>query len=51
MEFADHPHRVVVEHNGQLPELMEFSIALYCADAPGNHLARALAGYIERAYG
>ena len=51
MEFTDHSHRVVVEHNGQLPELREFSIALYCADSPGNHLARALAGYIERAYG
>ncbi|MGB0846692.1 MAG: LysR family transcriptional regulator [Thiolinea sp.] len=51
MEFTDHPHRVVVEDNGQLPELTEFSIALYCADAQGNHLARELAEYITHAYG
>ncbi len=50
LEFSDHAHRIIVEHNGQLPTLVEFSIALYCVDAPGNHLAQALAGYIARAY-
>jgi DNA-binding transcriptional LysR family regulator len=40
-----------IDHRGQLPELPEFSIVLYCTDNPGNQLARTLAEYLLRAYG
>ena len=50
LEFTEHPRRMIIDHNGQLPKLPEFSIALYCTDAPGNYLAKVLADYISHAY-
>ena len=44
------PGRVAIDHRGQLPELPEFSIVLYCTDNPGNQLARTLVEYLQRAY-
>jgi len=50
LEFAKHLDRVAVDHGGQLPDLPEFSIVLYCSDRPDNHLALALVEYFLRAY-
>ena len=51
LQFSVHPTRVVVEHNGRLPELPEYAIVLYYTEATGdNHLAQALGNYIARAY-
>ncbi len=50
LEFAKHLDRVAVDHGGQLPDLPEFSIVLYCSDRPDNHLAQALVEYFMRAY-
>ena len=44
------PGRVAIDHRGQLPELPEFSIVMYCTDNPGNQLARTLVEYLQRAY-
>ena len=42
--------RLPIDHRGQLPELPEFSTVLYCADNPGNQLAKTLGEYLLRAY-
>jgi DNA-binding transcriptional LysR family regulator len=42
--------RLPIDHRGQLPELPEFSTVLYCADNPGNQLAKTLSEYLLRAY-
>jgi DNA-binding transcriptional LysR family regulator len=42
--------RLPIDHRGQLPGLPEFSTVLYCADSPGNQLAKTLAEYLLRAY-
>ena len=42
--------RVAIDHRGQLPELPEFSIVMYCIDSPGNELVRTLVEYLQRAY-
>jgi len=39
-----------ISHGGQLPDLPEFSIALYSDDALKNPITRSLTDYIERAY-
>ncbi len=50
LEFAKHLDRVAVDHGGQLPDLPEFSIVLYCSDRPDNHLALAFVEYFFRSY-
>mgnify|MGYP003677768698 FL=1 len=50
MESYKSSGRTPVEHGGQLPELPEFSIVLYCSDSPANQLAQALGEYLVRAY-
>jgi len=42
--------RVAIEHGGQLPELPQFSVVLYHAKGPGNHLADALVEYLLRTF-
>jgi len=42
--------RLPVDHRGQLPELPEFSIVLYCTDNPGNQVAKTLVEYLLHAY-
>ena len=42
--------RLPIDHRGQLPELPEFSIVLYCTDSPGNQVAKTLVEYLLRAY-
>jgi DNA-binding transcriptional LysR family regulator len=50
LECVKDSGRLPIEHRGQLPELPEFSIVLYCADNPGNQLAKTLVEYLLRAY-
>nr|CAA6824503.1 MAG: LysR family transcriptional regulator [uncultured Thiotrichaceae bacterium] len=51
LKHSIHPTRIVVEHNGQLPELPEYSVVLYCTETTGDdQLAQALASYITHAY-
>lgn len=50
LEYEKHSDRVAVDHGGQLPDLPDFSIVLYCADKTDNHLAQTLVDYILRAY-
>ena len=50
LECVEQSGRVAIEHGGQLPALPEFSIVLYEADSPGNHLAQTLVEYILRVY-
>jgi DNA-binding transcriptional LysR family regulator len=50
LEYEKHPDRVAIDHAGQLPDLPEFSVVLYCADKHDNHLAQTLAEYFLRAY-
>jgi len=50
LEYEKHPDRVAVDHGGQLPDLPEFSVVLYCADKHDNHLAQTLVEYFLRAY-
>lgn len=50
MECAKHSGRVPIDHGGQLPQLPEFCIVLYCADSPASQLARTLGEYLRRAY-
>ena len=51
LECVKDSGRLLIEHRGQLPELPEFSIVLYCTDSPGNQLAKTLVEYLLRAYG
>lgn len=50
LESQKNSSRVAVDHGGQLPNLPEFSVVLYCADKHGNHLAQTLVEYFLRAY-
>jgi DNA-binding transcriptional LysR family regulator len=50
LAFEKHLDRVAVDHGGQLPDLPEYSVVLYCAEKHGNHLAQTLVEYILRAY-
>jgi DNA-binding transcriptional LysR family regulator len=50
LEYEKHPNRVAIDHGGQLPDLPEFSVVLYCADKHDNHLAQTLVEYFLRAY-
>ena len=50
LESAIHSSRVAIDHGGQLPELPEHSIVVYCRDAPDNDIARTLVEYLRRAY-
>lgn len=50
LEFRKHSDRVAIDHGGQLPDLPEFSVVLYCSNRPDNHLALALVEYFMRAY-
>ena len=40
-----------IDHGGQLPELPNYSIALYCGDKQANPVVRTLADYLRRAHG
>jgi DNA-binding transcriptional LysR family regulator len=51
LECVKDSGRLLIDHRGQLPELPEFSIVLYCTDNPGNQLAKTLVEYLLRAYG
>jgi len=42
--------RVAIDHGGQLPELPKFSVVLYKAKGPGNHLGDALTEYLLRTF-
>ena len=50
LECVNNSGRIAIEHGGQLPELPEFSIVLYCAETPGSHLGKTLVEYLLRAY-
>ncbi|MFZ1388764.1 MAG: LysR family transcriptional regulator [Thiolinea sp.] len=39
-----------IVHNGQLPELPHFCVALYQQDLPNNNLAQNLVSYLEQAF-
>ncbi len=47
---ALHPSRVRIEHGGQLPELPQYSIALYSNAAADNPISSTLAEYLRRAF-
>ena len=50
LESAIHRSRVEIDHGGQLPELPEHSIVVYCDDTPDNDIAKTLVEYLRRAY-
>ena len=50
LESAIHSSRVAVDHGGQLPELPEHAIVVYCADAADSEITRILVDYLRRAY-
>ena len=50
LESAIHSSRVAIDHDGQLPDLPEHSIVVYCAESTDNDLARILLDYLRRAY-
>jgi len=50
MECVAESGRVAIDHAGHLPELPEFSIVLYSADAPGNQLTQTMVEYLLRAF-
>jgi len=51
LKSSIHANRVVIDHNGQLPELPEYTIALYREQGTSsNPMAQALGDYIIRAY-
>ncbi|MFT5659224.1 MAG: DNA-binding transcriptional LysR family regulator [Gammaproteobacteria bacterium] len=50
LKFARHSGRVAIEHGGQLPDLPEFSIVLYCSNQPSNQLTQTFVEYLLRAY-
>ncbi len=50
LEYVEATGRVAIDHGGQLPELLAFSIVLYSSDAPGNHLVQTLVNYILRVF-
>ncbi|TXH71601.1 MAG: LysR family transcriptional regulator [Thiothrix sp.] len=50
LEQTQCPGQKHIVHQGQLPELPYFSIALYHQNLPNNHLALSLAAYLERAF-
>ena len=51
-ELASSQHNAsgIIEHDGSLPELPDFSIIMYHDQQPGNHLTQALSDYIVRSY-
>ena len=51
LEYADHTGREVIQHNGQLPELPDYSIVLYHSrDGIDRDMADILSDYITRAF-
>ena len=50
MECVKDAGRTTIDHGGHLPELPEFSIVLYSADAPGNQLTQTMVEYLLRAF-
>ena len=50
MESVKYLARAAIDHGGHLPELPEFSIVLYSAEAPGNQLAQTMVEYMLRAF-
>jgi DNA-binding transcriptional LysR family regulator len=50
LECVKDSGRLPIDHGGQLPELPEFSVVLYGADNPGNHIAETMVEYLLRAY-
>ena len=50
LESAIHRSRVEIDHGGQLPELPEHSIVVYCDDTSDNDIAKTLVEYLRRAY-
>jgi DNA-binding transcriptional LysR family regulator len=47
---ASLPGRQTIDHGGQLPDLPEHSIVLYCKDKARNPIAHTLAEYLRRAH-
>jgi hypothetical protein len=50
MESVKYLARAAIDHGGHLPELPEFSIVLYSAEAPGNQLTQTMVEYMLRAF-
>ena len=50
MESVKYLARAAIDHGGHLPELPEFSIVLYSAEAPGNYIAQTMVEYMLRAF-
>ena len=50
LESAMHTSRVVIDHGGQLPDLPEHSIVVYCRDDPDKDIDRLLVEFLRRAY-
>ena len=50
LEFANHIGREIIQHEGRLPVLPEYSIAMYYVDNPNKHLSEKLGEYIERGF-
>ena len=44
------PDTGIIDHGGQLPDLPDYSIALYCGEKQANPVVRTLADYLRRAH-
>jgi DNA-binding transcriptional LysR family regulator len=51
LRMSSIPDARAIDHGGQLPELPDYSIALYCGEKRANPIVQTLADYLRRAHG